>query len=54
MSNAAELATFLVELPDYPDWCDRSLHLATAQGRISIMEALVRRGADINARGEEG
>ena len=67
-NDAAELAAFLAELPEYPDWCsiitpgihtvngwgDTPLHLAAAQGRISIMEALVRHGADINARGEEG
>ena len=67
-NDAAELAAFLAELPDYPDWCsisnpcidtvngwgDTPLHLAAAQGRISIMEALVRHGADINARGEHG
>ena len=67
-NEAAELAAFLAELPDYPDWCtisnpgigtvngwgDTPLHVAAVQGRISIMEALVRHGADINARGEEG
>ena len=53
-NDDAELAAFLAELPDYPDWCDRPLHLAAAQGRTSIVEALVRHGADINARGEEG
>lgn len=68
MKNDTELAAFLAELPDYPDWCgisspdihtvngwgDTPLHLAACQGRISIMEALVQHGADINARGEHG
>ena len=68
MENDTELATFLAELPDYPDWCtisnpgigtvngwgDTPLHVAALQERISIMEALVRHGADINARGEWG
>ena len=68
MVNDTERAAFLAELSDYPDWCsisspgictvngwgDTPLHLAAVQGRISIMEALVRHGADINARGEHG
>ena len=67
-TDDAELTAFLAELPDYPDWCgisnpgidtvngwgDTPLHLAAAQGRISIMEALVQHGADINAHGEDG
>ena len=53
-NDAAELAAFLAELPDYPDWCDRPLHLAAVQGRISIMEALVRHGADPTIKNDDG